>query len=219
MAVFDTQKVLAKAQEYGPQVEHFLGDIVRIPSVNKRDPEHAVAQRIFEEAQKLGFDSEIVAKDDNRPNVLARYGQGKTGFALIGHIDTVAEGDHASWSYPPFDAHIDNGRMIGRGTSDNKGGIAVSMYTLKLLHDLDLLDTQRFSVTLAGVADEEAGACSQLGVRYLLDSGHLNAAEPFIPTPAITSASATAACCGWKFVPKANPSMPASMPGTRRPTA
>ena len=176
MAAFDKQQVLAKAQEYAPQVEVFLADIVRIPSVNKRDPEVRVAERILQEAQSLGFDSELAAKDPQRPNVMARFGQGDKGFALIGHIDTVAEGDHASWSFPPFEAHIDKrGAMLGRGTADNKGGIAVGMYTLKLLRELDLIDPQQFSVILAGVADEEAGACSTLGVRYLLDSGKLRA--------------------------------------------
>ena len=175
MAAFDKQKVLAKAQEYAPQVEAFLADIVRIPSVNKRDPEVRVAERILQEAQSLGFDSELAAKDPQRPNVLARYGQGNKGFALIGHIDTVAEGDHASWSFPPFEVHIDNGCMLGRGTADNKGGIAIGMYTLKLLRELELIDPQQCAVILAGVADEEAGACSTLGVRYLLDSGKLRA--------------------------------------------
>jgi succinyl-diaminopimelate desuccinylase len=175
MAAFDKQKVLAKAQEFAPQAEAFLADIVRIPSVNKRDPEVRVAERILQEAQSLGFDSELAAKDPQRPNVLARYGQGDKGFALIGHIDTVAEGDHSSWTFPPFEAHIDNGRMLGRGTADNKGGIAIGMYTLKLLRELELIDPQQYAVTLAGVADEEAGACSTLGVRYLLDSGKLRA--------------------------------------------
>jgi acetylornithine deacetylase/succinyl-diaminopimelate desuccinylase-like protein len=95
---------------------------------------------------------------------------------LIGHTDTVAEGDHQSWSFPPFEAHIQNGRMIGRGTADNKAGIACSLYTLLLLRDMGLIDPDQQAVTLAGVADEEAGACSSLGVRYLLDSQRLKAA-------------------------------------------
>ncbi len=49
-------------------------------------------ERIHDEALKLGFESKFVAKDPQRPNVLARYGSGKTGFALIGHIDTVGRG-------------------------------------------------------------------------------------------------------------------------------
>lgn len=175
MPTFDREIVLQKTQQYASQVEKFLGDLVRIPSVNKRDLEIAVAQRILREAQQLGFESEIFAKDEQRPNAMASYGKGENGFALIGHIDTVAEGDPDSWTYPPFDAQIHNGRMFGRGTADNKAGIACGMYTLLLLRELDLLDTQKQSVTLAGVADEEAGACSPLGVRYLLDNGRLKA--------------------------------------------
>jgi len=176
MPTFDQPKLLEKARKYAPRVESFLADIVRIPSVNKRDPERRAAERIQAEAQRLGFASEIAAKDENRPNVLTRYGEGETGFALIGPIATVAEGEHASWSFPPFAAAIHEGRMIGRGAADNKAGIAVGLYTLALLRELELLDTHKFSVTVAGVADEEAGACSTLGVRYLLDSGKLKAA-------------------------------------------
>ena len=176
MASFDQDTVLEKAQQYAPRVEKFLGDLVRIPSVNKRDPEVSVAQRILQEARKLGFKAELIAKDEQRPNALASYGSGENGFALIGHIDTVAEGDPKSWTFPPFSAHIENGRMFGRGAADNKAGIACGMYTLLLLRELDLLDTGSQSAILAGVADEEAGACSDLGVRYLLDSGRLKAA-------------------------------------------
>ena len=175
MTTLDTTKILEAAERVAPQVEQFLGDIVRIPSVNKRDPEVTVAKRILQEAQKLGFEAELIAKDEQRPNVLANYGKGEKGFAIIGHIDTVAEGDHNSWSFPPFDAHIDNGRMIGRGSADNKAGIACGMYTMAIMRELGLLDTEKYHVTIAGVADEEAGACSTLGVRYLLDTQRLKA--------------------------------------------
>ena len=64
---------------------------------------------------------------------------------------------------------------IGRGAADNKAGIACSLYTLALLRDLNLIDPARQQVIVAGVVDEESGACSPLGVRYLLDSGALQA--------------------------------------------
>src|SRR4029453_5297469 len=40
---------------------------------------------------------------------------------------------------------------------------------------MNLIDPTRQKVMLAGVVDEESGACSPLGVRYLLDSGVLQA--------------------------------------------
>jgi acetylornithine deacetylase/succinyl-diaminopimelate desuccinylase-like protein len=65
--------------------------------------------------------------------------------------------------------------MIGRGAADNKAGIACGMYTLALLRELKLIDPVKHQVMLAGVVDEESGACSPLGVRHLLDTGALQA--------------------------------------------
>jgi len=171
----DISVLLASAGRYQSDLTEFLRDLVRIPSVNGRQAEVSVAQRIQEEAKKLGFESHLVALDRERPNILITYGTGEDRFALIGHMDTVAEGDPASWSSPPFAAEIKDGNLIGRGTADNKAGIACSLYTLALLRDLKLIDTARQQVIFAGVVDEESGACSPLGVRHLLDSGVLRA--------------------------------------------
>jgi acetylornithine deacetylase/succinyl-diaminopimelate desuccinylase-like protein len=163
------------ARKYQADLTTFLRDLVRIPSVNGRDTEAALAQRIQVEAGRLGFEAQLVALQPERPNVLVTYGTGAQRFALIGHMDTVAEGDPASWSSLPFAAEIKDGRMLGRGTADNKAGIACSLYTLALLRDLNLIDPARQQVVLAGVVDEESGAQSPLGVRHLLDSGLLQA--------------------------------------------
>ena len=163
------------ADDYAPNLTAFLGDLVRIPSVNGRDPEAALADRIRVEANQLGFESNLVALQPERPNILVSHGEGPERFALIAHMDTVAEGDPASWSSPPFGGEIKNGRMIGRGTADNKAGIACGLYTIALLRELQLIDPARQQVIVAGVVDEESGACSPLGVRHLLDSGLLRA--------------------------------------------
>ena len=73
-----------------------------------------------------------------------------------------------------FETAIRDGRVLGRGTADNKAGIACGLYTLALLRDQQLLDPSQMKLILAGVVDEESGASSDLGVRYLLDSGRLN---------------------------------------------
>lgn len=168
-------ELLALARTYEAQMVAFLRDVVRIRSVNGRETEAAVAQRIVDEAARLGFEARLVAKDAARPNALVTWGTGPAGFAFIGHMDTVAEGDAAAWSSPPFAAEVCDGRMIGRGTADNKAGIACGLYTLALLRNHGLLDPSKVHITLAGVVDEESGASSTLGVRYLLDEGLLAA--------------------------------------------
>jgi len=173
--ISESSALLRAAIDYTTNLTAFLGDLVRIPSVNGRDSEAALAERIRIEANNLGFESRLVARQLERPNVLVTYGAGPDGFALIAHMDTVAEGDLASWSSPPFAAAVNEGRMIGRGTADNKAGIACSLYTLALLRKLQLIDPSRQQVIVAGVVDEESGACSPLGVQHLLDSGPLQA--------------------------------------------
>lgn len=152
----------------GPLLE-FLRDLIRIPSVNRRDPEEALARRILIEAEKLGLACKLEAKEESRPNVIVTLGEGKAGFALIAHMDTVAEGSREHWDYAPFAAEFDETRIIGRGAADNKAGIACGLYTLVLLQELKLINPLQERVILACVADEESGACSALGVRYLLD--------------------------------------------------
>jgi succinyl-diaminopimelate desuccinylase len=173
--ILDTSTLLIAAGKYQNDLTSFLRDLVRIPSVNGRETEAALVERIQVEANRMGFESRLVALQPERPNILVTYGTGPESFALISHMDTVAEGDPASWSSPPFAAEIKEGRIIGRGTADNKAGIACSLYTLMLMRDLNLIDLARHQVIVAGVVDEESGACSPLGVRHLIDSGALQA--------------------------------------------
>lgn len=168
-----SSKLLKTAVSYQEPMLVFLQDLIRIPSVNGRHPEKGVAERILKEARRLGFPCRLEAKDFSRPNALVTLGEGKTGFALIGHMDTVAEGTLERWIHPPFAAEIQDDILFGRGAADNKAGIACGLYAMVLLRELKLLDPVNEMVILAGVADEESGACSTLGVRHLLREGSL----------------------------------------------
>ncbi len=161
------------AEQYEAQMVSFLQDLVRIPSVNGREMETAVSQRILLEAEKLGLRGELVAKDPNRPNAVVRWGRGAAKFAIIGHSDTVAEGAHDLWAGEPFGGEVQDGRLYGRGSSDNKAGIAIGLYLLALLRDQQLIDPEQVEIIVAGVVDEESGATSKLGVHHLLESGRL----------------------------------------------
>ncbi|MBK8904727.1 MAG: M20/M25/M40 family metallo-hydrolase [Anaerolineaceae bacterium] len=159
--------------EYEAPLLAFLQELVRLKSVNGRYPEQAVAERIVAEAEVLGLNGRLIAKESLRPNALVRWGRGPRGFALVGHLDTVAAGDASLWTSPPFKPVVRNGRLYGRGTADNKAGLAIGLYTLALLRDQGQLNADEVTLILAGVVDEESGASSELGVRYLLDEGHL----------------------------------------------
>ncbi|HSU79981.1 MAG TPA: M20/M25/M40 family metallo-hydrolase, partial [Candidatus Angelobacter sp.] len=96
-------------------------NLVRIPSVyrpNQPDGnESKVAYYIYDYLKILGLDVHIEEVVKGRPNVIGILDSGKPGKTLLfeGHTDVVTEGDHAAWTYDPFGATIEGGRMYGRG--------------------------------------------------------------------------------------------------------
>lgn len=134
-----------------------------------------MAERIAEEAGRWGLESRLIGPEPNRQNVLIEYGTGAPGFALLAHTDTVAAGPLGAWSYPPFEAQIAGDRLFGRGAADNKAGITCGLYALAILRQGDWFDPADGRIIFAGFADEESGASSPLGAKYLLREGLLPA--------------------------------------------
>ena len=161
------------AREYESDVRSFLQDLVRIPSVNGVNSETTVARRIMQEAEKLKLGARLIGEQEARLNVLVELGAGEPGFGFVGHMDTVAAGQEELWDHPPFEGEVSDGVLYGRGAADNKAGIACAVYTLALLRDHDWLQPDLGRLLVAGVVDEESGANSPLGVRFLLDQGYL----------------------------------------------
>ena len=80
-------------------------------------------------------------------------GEGERMVAVVGHLDTVAA--DSGWSFEPFDGTIADGRLYGRGTSDDKGPSLVALYAMKALADSKVPLGKRVRLILGG--DEEAG--------------------------------------------------------------
>lgn len=83
----------------------------------------------------------------------AEYGEGKDYIAVLGHVDTVPEGEH--WTYPPFSGAMHNGRIFGRGALDDKGPVISALYSLKAIRDSGVPLTRRIRIIFG--ADEETG--------------------------------------------------------------
>ena len=58
----------------------------------------------------------------------AEYGEGKEMVAVLGHLDVVPAGD--GWTKPPFGGVIADGRLYGRGATDDKGPILAALFAL-----------------------------------------------------------------------------------------
>ena len=80
-------------------------------------------------------------------------GSDEDALAILAHLDVVPEGD--GWKYPPYGAVIENGRMDGRGTSDDKGPAVAALYAMKAVKDAGI--PLRHKVRLILGCDEESG--------------------------------------------------------------
>jgi succinyl-diaminopimelate desuccinylase len=72
------------------------------------------------------------------------------------HVDTVPPGDLANWQFDPFAADIENGLLLGRGTSDMKAGVVAAVAAV-----IDAVE-HGSPVALLLTSDEEIGS---LGAR------------------------------------------------------
>ena len=94
---------------------------------------------------------------ENRPSVVATLPgcEDKNGLMLMAHIDTVEIGDPANWSVPPLSGEIKDGRIYGRGASDDKYGVAAALFIMKILKEAGLVPKQ--NLLFSAYSDEEAG--------------------------------------------------------------
>jgi len=125
------------------------------------------ASIIIEEAKNNSLEWEIVdgekgAKDGlSRPNVIVTLDSGSdTTLLLESHFDVVPPG--TGWKYPPFKLTVENGKAYGRGTADNKAGIAAVMGAMRQLRK-EKLD---INLKLVAGVDEEIGGI--YGVDYVM---------------------------------------------------
>ena len=58
-------------------------------------------------------------------------GEGDEVIAVLSHLDVVPEGE--GWDHDPYGAEIIDGRMIGRGTSDDKGPGVAAVFAMKAI--------------------------------------------------------------------------------------
>ncbi|HEY1362777.1 MAG TPA: M20/M25/M40 family metallo-hydrolase [Xanthobacteraceae bacterium] len=101
-------------------------------------------------------------------NVVAvhKFGNGGRRLLLNGHLDTFHVEDAGKWEFPPFSGEIRNGKVLGRGASDMKGGLAGSIGAFITAVDMKLpLDGE---LILMCPADEEDGGFD--GTKWLLDN-------------------------------------------------
>lgn len=160
-AKINTVKIKELAKSYETEMTRFLRDMIRLPSESCQ--EKAVVERIREEMEKVGFDRVEI---DPMGNILGFIGTGKHLIAMDAHIDTVGVGNRDNWEFDPYEGFEDEQIIIGRGASDQEGGMASLVYAGRIIKDLGYQHQGDFTLLVAGTVQEED--CDGLCWQYII---------------------------------------------------
>lgn len=80
----------------------------------------------LELCRRLGFETKLC---ENHRCGWAQIGTGETVVGILAHLDVVPAG--SGWSHPAYDLSEENGRLYGRGVSDDKGPTIACIYAMK----------------------------------------------------------------------------------------
>ena len=144
-----------------------LRDLLRVDTTNPPGRETAAATLLKDYLEASGVECELVARDPDRANLIARIrgtGDGPS-LALLGHTDVVPA-DPAGWQHPPFAGDLDaDGYVWGRGAIDMKNETASRAVTLAVLARSGF--RPRGDLMLIAEADEENGT-EVVGLQWLV---------------------------------------------------
>ncbi len=138
-----------------------LAELVRIPSISTAH-EHVQRSAVAFADVLRAHDCEDVQIIGNAAVYGYRHASHDAPTVLIyGHHDVQPVGRLESWISPPFEPEVRGGRMFGRGTSDDKGGILAYIAAMRLSRDCNVKfliegEEEIGSPTLGALLDEYA---------------------------------------------------------------
>ena len=151
------------------ELAELIGELVTRESENPPGNERACAEFIADWFDERGVESRLVTKPyEDRPQVVARVGDGDPTLILNGHIDVVPAGDREEWSHDPYGAEVEGGSLYGRGSTDMKTGVALGMLTAVELKDaIESGELDGSVVVHAAIGEETA----EPGTKTLIEEG------------------------------------------------
>jgi acetylornithine deacetylase/succinyl-diaminopimelate desuccinylase-like protein len=125
--------LVERVRDVLPSVRRDLEDLVRIESVwadpARRDEVHRSAKAVADLLSQAGFGDVRIVSEGGAPAVIAQHPApaGAPTVLLYAHHDVQPEGDRSQWKSSPFEPTERDGRLYGRGSADDKAGIATHL--------------------------------------------------------------------------------------------
>lgn len=154
---------------YREEMVKTLQDLIAIPSVEApADGDMPFGKEVHKaflfmlaQGEKEGFETvnidnygghlEMAGYDFDEDGEIT--GRSHETMGILAHLDVVPEGK--DWEYPPYEGRVVDGRIYGRGTTDDKGPAIAAFYAMKALKEEGVLPKKNVRLILG--LDEEAG--------------------------------------------------------------
>lgn len=155
--------VIKRIDDIRDEIIEFHQQIIKIPSENPPGRYKEIALFTEKKMKDIGL-----MTLNKRDNVIGEIGSANgRKLILYGHYDTVEA--FKGWTRDPFGGEIIDGKIYGRGASDDKSCVTAELFAAKALIDVGVKFKGKLILTAVG--DEEMGGLK--GVEYLLSQGIL----------------------------------------------
>jgi acetylornithine deacetylase/succinyl-diaminopimelate desuccinylase-like protein len=141
-----------------------LGELVAIPSISadpaRRGDVRVCAEAFVRRMRAAGLGRAEVLETGGNP---VAYGEwlaapGKPTILIYGHYDVQPVDPLELWTTPPFEAHVRDGKVYGRGTVDDKGQVLMHLAAVEA--HLRVRGTLPLNVKVVVEGEEEVGSPS-----------------------------------------------------------
>ena len=151
----------------GAEAVELLGELLRLNTVNPPGNEGPAQELLAARLDRAGFECELLAAQEGRPNLIARLAGPSDGptLAMLGHVDTVPA-NPSEWSFDPWAGDVVDGMVRGRGAQDMKDMVAAEVAAVSSLAREGWRPAQG-ELKLVLTADEETGA--DKGAKWLCE--------------------------------------------------
>jgi acetylornithine deacetylase/succinyl-diaminopimelate desuccinylase-like protein len=162
------------ADDLQNETVQLLSELIRFDTVNPPGNERPAIEHLDRYLRAAGFETQLLADDPNRPNLVATLTGDDDGpvLGLLGHVDTVLA-DPADWTHDPWGADVADGYLWGRGALDMKDQVAAEAVAAATRARAGWRPA-RGALKLLFVSDEETGG--EVGAAWLC-SEHPEAAR------------------------------------------
>lgn len=134
-------------------------ELIQIKSVQQEEkdgmPFGEGVAKALEKSVKIMDEFGFRTKNVENYAAYGEIGEGEEMIGILAHMDVVPEGD--GWTVcKPYEPVVEDGKLFGRGSLDDKGPVAAAMIAMKILKDSNVKLNKRIRLILGG--NEENGS-------------------------------------------------------------